>query len=92
MPKKRLELTYTGNFDSVDFRDQAERFASAHGLTGYVSKIATDRMKLVAEGEESELTTFLFDLNEYMDIFIDHYTKVWGEATGEYSRFRITKV
>jgi acylphosphatase len=92
VPKKRLELTYTGNFAGVDFRDQAERFASAHGLTGYAEKVAADRMKLVAEGEEKELGAFLFDLNEYMSIFIEHYTKVWREATGEYSKFRITKV
>jgi acylphosphatase len=81
---------YSGNFDGTNFRDQAEIFASARGLTGYVSKEAADRMRVVAEGEEEELKTFLHDLNEYMDIFIEHYTKRWGEARGEYSRFRIS--
>lgn len=92
MPLKRLELTYTGRFDRVDFRDQAERFAFAHHLTGHVSKEAADRIRLVAEGEEEELKTFLYDLNEYMDIFIEHYSKRWLEATGEYSKFRISRV
>jgi acylphosphatase len=92
MPKKRLELVYTGNFDGTNFRDQAELFATARGLTGYVSKDAADRMRVVAEGEEGELKIFLHDLNEYMDIFIKHYTRRWIEATGEYSRFRIAKV
>ncbi len=92
MPRKRLELTYTGNFAGIDFRDQAERFAFARGLTGFVSKEAADRMRIVAEGEEEELKNFLHDLNEYMDIFIVHYNKRWVEATGEYSKFRISKV
>ncbi len=92
MPKKRLELIYTGNFAGIDFRDQAERFASARGLTGYVSKEAEDWMRIVAEGEERELKNFLFDLNEYMDIFIEHYSQRWGEATGEYDRFKLSNI
>jgi acylphosphatase len=92
MAKKRLELTYTGNFAGIDFRDQAERFASARKLTGHVSKEAVDRMRIVAEGEEEELKNFLHDLNEYMDIFIEHYTKRWVPASGAYSKFRILKV
>lgn len=91
MAQKRLELIYTGNFDGTNFRDQAECFASARGLTGHVSKEAADRMRVVVEGEEEELKAFLHDLNEYMDIFIEHYTKRWVAATGEYSRFRISK-
>ena len=91
MAQKRLELIYTGNFDETNFRDQAERFATAHGLTGHVSKEAADRMRVVAEGEEEELKAFLHDLNEYMDIFIENYTKRWVPASGEYSKFRISK-
>jgi acylphosphatase len=90
--KKRLELSYTGNFAGIDFRDQADRFASARALTGYVSKVADDRMRIVVEGEERELASFLFDLNEYMDIFIEHFSQRWLEATGEYDRFRIAMV
>ena len=91
MPKKRLEVTYTGNFAGIDFRDQAELFAAAHSLTGYISKEAADRIRMVAEGEEEELKDFLYDLNEYMDIFIEHYTQRWDSATGEYSEFRLLK-
>lgn len=83
---------YIGNFAGIDFRDQAERFASARKLTGYVSREAADRIRVVAEGEESELKEFLHDLNEYMDIFIEHYSRRWVPASGEYSKFRITKV
>jgi acylphosphatase len=92
MAQKRLELTYTGNFDGTNFRDQAECFASARGLTGHVAKEAADRMRVLAEGEEGDLKNFLHDLNEYMDIFIEHYTKRWVPATGEYSKFRILKI
>jgi acylphosphatase len=90
MPKKRLEITYTGNFTGIDFRDQAELFASTHGLTGHVSKLAADRIGVLAEGEEKELKAFLFDLNEYMDVFIEHYSLRWSEATGEYNKFRLS--
>lgn len=88
MPAKRLRLVYFGQFDRVDFRDQAERFAAIRGITGYARKISDDRIEVVAEGEERELQSFLQDLNEYMDLFIERYKRDWLTASGEYDRFR----
>lgn len=92
MAKKRLKVIFTGRLNQVDFREHAFDYAAAHKVTGYIKKLDEARAMLVVEGEEEEIKNFLHDFNEYMDIFIDNYTKTWLPATGEYTRFRILKV
>ncbi len=92
MAAKRLELVYSGRLDQVDFRETAERFATAHKLTGYVRKFSNGAVKLVVEGEEKDLQKFMLDFNEDMDIFIEHFSRTWFPATGEYSRFRFLNI
>ncbi|NQU18091.1 MAG: acylphosphatase [Candidatus Saganbacteria bacterium] len=94
MAQKRLELTYSGPLANVNFRDQAEHFATAHHLTGFARNLSDGRIKVVAEGEERELQDFLSDFNEYLEIFgaLDHYSKNWFPATGEFNSFRLWRV
>lgn len=89
---KRLELAYSGRLDEVDFRATAERFATARKLTGYVQKFPNGTVKIVAEGEEKNLRNFLKDFNNDMDIFIEHFSQHWFDATGEYSRFTFLNI
>ncbi len=92
MALKRLELVYSGRLDQVDFRETAQRFASAHKLAGYVRKFPGGSVKIVVEGEEKELEKFTRDFNEDMDIFIEHFSRRWLPATGEYDDFRFLNI
>ena len=92
MALKRLELTYSGRLDQVDFRDTAERFATAHDLKGYVRKFPNGAVKIVVEGEEKKLDGFMRDFNDDMDIFIEHLSTQWFPATGEYDTFRFLNI
>ena len=85
-------MVYSGRLDQVDFRETAERFATAHDLTGYVEKFPNGTVKIVAEGEEKDLQRFMRDFNEDMDIFIEHFSRNWLSASGEYSRFRFLNI
>ncbi|KPJ68560.1 hypothetical protein AMJ44_06325 [candidate division WOR-1 bacterium DG_54_3] len=89
---KRLELIYSGRLDEVDFRETAERFATAHKLTGYARKFPNATVKIVVEGAEQDLQKFMRDFNEDMDIFIEHFSRIWLPPTGEYRRFRFLSV
>lgn len=89
---KRLELVYAGAMEMTDFRETAERFATAHGLTGYVRKFPNGTVKILAEGDEKELKKFMRDFNEDMDIWIDKFSQHWFPATGEYSKFRFLNI
>jgi acylphosphatase len=92
MPLRRLELVYAGRLHEVDFRETAERFATAHKLTGYVRKFPNGTVKILVEGEEKELQKFLRDFNDDMDIFIERYSRHWFEATNEYRDFRFLNI
>ena len=92
MAVKRLVLVYAGRLDQVDFRETAERFATAHKLTGYAQKFPNGSVKILLEGEEKELQEFLRDFNEDMDIFIEHFSRNWQAATGEHSCFRFLNI
>ncbi|MFC1637390.1 acylphosphatase [Candidatus Margulisiibacteriota bacterium] len=90
--RKRLTLTYAGRLDEVDFRETAERFATAHKLTGHVKKFENGTVRVLVEGEEKELQKFMQDFNDDMDIFIEHFSKNWSAATGEYGRFTFLNI
>ena len=92
MAIKRLELVYSGRLDQVGFRETAERLAIAYRLTGYVRKFPNGAVKILVEGEEKDLQKFMRDFNEDMDIFIEHFSRNWFPATGEYSRFRFLNI
>ena len=89
---KRLELVYAGKLDQTDFRETAERFAIARGLVGHVKKNANGTMKIVAEGLEKNLKSFLQDFNEDVNIYFDHVSENWLPATGEFTRFSLDHV
>jgi acylphosphatase len=89
---KRLELVYAGRLSEVDFRETAERFATAHKLTGWVRKFANGTVKVLVEGEGKELQKFMQDFNDDMDIFIERFSKNWFAATGEYDRFTFLNI
>jgi acylphosphatase len=89
---KRLELLYSGKMDQTDFRETAERFATAHQLVGFVKKLENDMIKIVAEGPEDELRKFMRDFDEDMDIYIEHFSANWADATGEFKRFELNHI
>jgi len=89
---KRLELIYQGRLDQTDFRETAERFAIARGLVGHVKKNADGTIKIVAEGPEEHLKSFLQDYNEDMENYFDHFSYDWLPATGEFTRFSLDHV
>lgn len=89
---ERLELIYTGKMEQTDFRETAERFAIGRGLVGHIKKNSDGSIKIVAEGPEEKLKSFLQDFNELEDFYFDHIVENWLPATGEFTRFSLDHV
>src|SRR5690606_26011370 len=55
MASTRYTVHFAGHVQGVGFRWTAQRVAQSHHVAGYVQNLPDGRVKLVAEGEASEL-------------------------------------
>jgi len=87
--KKRIRLTYSGLVQGVGFRFTAERVAASVNLTGWVKNIPSGNVEVLAEGEETDLVTFIDKMNKAMKHYIRGTKVIWEEYTGEFNSFGI---
>lgn len=87
---KRLEATVYGRVQGVSFRYYTRREALRLGLAGWVANQWDGSVRVVAEGPEEALETFLAFLHRGPRAA--RVTRVdvdWFTATGEFSTFEI---
>lgn len=59
MPRERRRVYYSGRVQGVGFRFTSERLAREFAISGYVRNLDDGRVELVADGETTELQSFL---------------------------------
>ncbi|MFW6324244.1 MAG: acylphosphatase [Desulfovibrionales bacterium] len=52
---KSLHCVVTGKVQGVNFRSETQSYASAHHLTGWVRNLDSDKVEVLAQGEETSL-------------------------------------
>jgi len=57
--KKSLHITVAGRVQGVHFRATMRNYAVALGITGFSENLPDGSVKLLAEGEETLLVSFL---------------------------------
>lgn len=88
--KKRIECRITGRVQLVMFRDFTQRKASSLGLFGTVENKKDGSVVVVAEGEKDKLEHLLLLLKRGSLLSrVDKVETKWGEATGDFSDFKI---
>ena len=88
--RKRATVFYTGRVQGVGFRYTTREIACGYELTGYVRNLHDERVELVAEGAEEEVTAFLEAVQtSQLGSHIRHADVIWGDATGEFRDFEI---
>ncbi len=87
-----LHAIVTGRVQGVNFRDFVYGRAISLGLTGYVRNLPDMRsVEVVAEGQRERLERLLEHLGGGPRGARVHSVDVqWGEASGQYTRFRVT--
>jgi len=75
----------------VNFRDFAYRRAISLGLTGYVGNLPDMRsVEVIAEGQRERLERLVEHLREGpRGARVDGVDVQWGEASGQYTQFRV---
>lgn len=87
---KRLEAVVFGRVQGVNFRYYTEQEARRLRLTGWVANQSDGSVRVIAEGTESQLRQMVQFLHRGSPAaHVDRVDEAWGEATGEFSGFRL---
>lgn len=89
---RRVHILVHGHVQGISFRAFAKREALRLGLTGFVQNLPDGGVEIIAEGDE----TLLRQLTEILKTRhplakIKSIDATWGNATSDYSDFRIVK-
>lgn len=87
-----LHVIVRGRVQGVNFRDFAYRRAISLGLTGYVRNLPDmHSVEVMAEGQRERLELLVEQLRAGpRGARVDGVDAQWGEASGQYTRFRVT--
>lgn len=90
-PRQRRELLYSGRVQGVGFRYTTRQIAERYQVEGYVQNLSDGSVRLVAEGETSELDRFLSAVGLELERFIANIQTRISQATGEFEQFSIRR-
>jgi acylphosphatase len=89
--QKQLHALFCGHVQGVGFRFTVCRIAKRFSVTGYVRNLGNGDVELVAEGDEPELSAFIYEIrNSQLKRYIVHDSVSWKTATGEFDRFGVS--
>lgn len=88
---EQRDVHFSGRVQGVGFRYTARELAEGFDVTGYVQNLADGRVRLVAEGDPSELDRFLKAVAERLDRYIGGSDVRRRTASGEFSSFSIRR-
>lgn len=60
---KKVTLYISGNVQRVGYRGKVESIATALGIEGLIQNLPDGRVKIIAQGEQSELDKLIQDIN-----------------------------
>jgi acylphosphatase len=82
----RHTVHFTGRVQGVGFRYTTRAVARGFAVAGYVQNLSDGRVRLVAEGEPTELDAFVKAIVDQMGHYIDKTTVDRTDATGEFGQ------
>ncbi len=89
--KKQLYALFSGRVQGVGFRFTVCRIAEKYSVTGFVRNLSNGDVELVAEGPETDLSGFIYDIrNSQLKRYIVQDRVTWTTATGEFDRFGVS--
>lgn len=88
-PPIQVEVHYCGRVQGVGFRFNAQHIAQGFSVTGFVQNLADGNVRLVAEGETTEIERFLAQILRSMGSNIHSAVRVDHAASGQFAGFEI---
>ncbi len=82
----RQTVHFSGDVQGVGFRFTVVNLARNHAVAGYVQNLPDGRVKLVAEGDQSEVKALVADVQRRMDSHIRETKVDESSASGEFGQ------
>jgi acylphosphatase len=86
----RRHVFYSGRVQGVGFRYTVLRAASPRAVTGFVRNLRDGRVELVLEGEDTEVSHVLAEVDRVMARYVQDRLVAPETPTGEFQSFDIT--
>jgi len=87
---KRVHVLFEGHVQGVGFRYTVVHYSRSFAVTGYVRNVVDGRVELVAEGEKTELESFVNSVaNSPLKKHIHNRIDAWHEAQNTFQKFTI---
>jgi len=84
----RAILYISGNVQHANYRSKVVNLAKKYNVTGNVQNLSNGNVKIIAEGEEKDIETFIQDINiKNTLIYVTDLRKEYSTPTGEYEGF-----
>jgi len=87
----REDVHFSGRVQGVGFRYATQQVAKEFEVTGEVKNLADGRVRLVAEGKESEVKAFREEVEERLSPFIREADIKNETCAPDYRSFEITR-
>lgn len=81
---------FTGHVQGVGFRYTTLQIAKEFEVAGFVRNLADGRVQVEAEGQKSEVTAFIAEIEERMHGYVRKVERSSGKRAPQFSGFAIT--
>lgn len=88
---KRITLLISGRVQGVGFRYTTNTIAQSYCVTGTVENLDDGRVKIVVEGELSDIEAFWDAVQHQMHGKIKSFDRFESQATNEFGSFEIKR-
>ena len=89
MSLERWEAWYTGHVQGVGFRYTTRSVARGYAVDGFVQNLPDGRVHVVVEGQASEVSGFMAEVERQLGHFIREVRKDKLSANGEFAGFEV---
>ena len=86
---QRKHVYFAGRVQGVGFRYTTRNIAENYEMVGFVRNMPDGRVEVVIEGEETQLTAFLDELNRQMSRYITEISLQDEPCQDEFNGFEI---
>ena len=85
---KKVTLYISGNVQRVGYRAKVISIATALGIKGFIQNLPDGRVKIIAQGEQSELDKLIQDMNISNSLInVTNIKQEYSTPSGDYEGF-----
>lgn len=91
MAIERWIVHFSGHVQGVGFRYRTQMISGGYQVFGWVANLSDGKVKVVAEGEESEISGFINEIQRTMSGYVREVKIEKSQSFGDFDSFEIRR-